>query len=48
MDEKKLSDFIIHLNRYCKMGKVYYQKGYSRHYSEKEIINHFMKKYDRK
>lgn len=44
MTEKKLSKFIIHLNKYYKIGDVYYQKGYSRSYTEKQMIEHFIKK----
>ncbi len=48
MNEKNLSKFIIHLKKYDKIGDVYYQKGYSRSYTEKQVIEHFIKKNDRK
>lgn len=44
MTGKKLSKFIIHLNKYNKIGDVYYQKGYSRAYTEKQMLEHFIKK----
>ena len=44
MDSKKLSKFILHLNKYDNKGDVYFQKGYSRIYTEKEVIEHFLKK----
>jgi len=44
MDSKILSKFILHLNKYNKIGDKYVQKGYSRFYTEKEIIEHFNKK----
>lgn len=44
MDSKKLSKFIIHLSKYDKQGDIYFQKGYSRSYTEKEVIEHFNKK----
>jgi len=44
MDSKILKKFIIHLNKYNKIGDIYYQKGYSRSYTEGEVIEHFNKK----
>jgi hypothetical protein len=49
MKVKQFSDFLKHLKNYSKLGlDMYYQKGYSRSYTEKEVIEHFIKKYDRK
>ena len=48
MNEKQLIAFITHLNRYNKYGDIYYQKGYNRGYTEKEMINNFIKKYEAK
>ncbi len=43
--KKNLSKFIKHLSKYDKFGpNLYYQKGYSRSYTEKEVIEHFIKK----
>ena len=45
MNEKTLSEFMKHLSKYDKFGpNLYYQKGYSRSYTEKEVIQHFIKK----
>ena len=44
MNEKTLSKFILHLKKYDRKGDIYFQKGYSRIYTEKEIIEHFIKK----
>lgn len=45
MKEKTLSKFIKRLQKYEKLGlNLYYQKGYSRSYTEKEVIEHFIKK----
>ena len=42
---KIFSDFLKHLNKYNKLGiDMYYQKGYSRSYTEKEVIEHFIQK----
>lgn len=45
MTEKILQNFIKHLKRYEKIGEnLYYQKGYSRSYTEKQVIQHFLLK----
>lgn len=42
---KILNNFMAHLEKYEKLGpNLYCQKGYSRFYTKKEVINHFNKK----
>ena len=44
MNKKTLINFIKHLEKYNKKGDMYFQKGYSKSYTEEEIIEHFIKK----
>jgi hypothetical protein len=43
--EDILSKFIDHLQKYERLGaNLYFQRGYSRSYTQKEVIEHFIKK----
>ena len=45
MNEKTLSKFIEFLSKYEKFGDKYFLKNYGRRYTEKQLINIFIKKY---